>query len=287
MKKRKSFKGRNGGNPRRRTTAGGGWIFGLHAVRAALENPARSHQRLLATEPVAAEISEWLSGPEPGAADRGVPAPEIMTRDDIAAFLPRDAVHQGIALLADPLPEMALAEICDRLAAADHAVVVVLDRVTDPHNVGAVLRSAAVFGAAAVVVSERGAPEATGTMAKAASGALEVVPLIRETNLSRALDALKSAGFWCAGLDADADTTLAEAKLSGKTALVLGAEGAGLRRLVRERCDFLVRIPAPGALSSLNVSNAAAIALHECVREPVHTDDATPEQRRINRGTTE
>ena len=263
MKKRKSFKDRNERTPKLRESGASGrkdgWIYGLHAVHAALRNPARVHHRLLVTEKVADELSEL-------AREIDMPPLEIVKRDDIDAVLPRDSVHQGVALLTAPLEEVALDDICAEAASADHAIMVVLDRVTDPHNVGAVLRSAAVFGAAGVVVSERGSPEATGTMAKAASGALDSVPLIRETNISRALDALKEAGFWCAGLDGEAETTLAQAKLTGKTALVLGAEGAGLRRLVKERCDFLVRIPAPGPISSLNVSNAAAVALYECAR---------------------
>jgi 23S rRNA (guanosine2251-2'-O)-methyltransferase len=259
MKKRKSFRERNERTPQRRESGGNGWIYGLHAVHAALRNPDRSHQRLLATEKIATDLSELSS-------EFQIPSPEIVKRDEIDALLPRDSVHQGVALLSAPLPQVALEDICDQMATAERGIVVVLDRVTDPHNVGAVLRSAAVFGAAGVVVSERGAPETTGTIAKAASGALETVPLIRETNISRALETLKAAGFWCAGLDGEAETTLAQAKLTGKTALVLGAEGAGLRRLVRENCDFLVKIPAMGPMASLNVSNAAAVALYECAR---------------------
>lgn len=266
MKKRKSFRDQNERTPQRRdsppVSKGGGWIFGIHAVYAALGNPARLHKRLLTTEKNAAELPNFAELD----AEIQIPRPEIVKRDQIDPLLPRDAVHQGIALQCAPLANVALEDICDRMAEADHGVIVVLDRVTDPHNVGAVLRSAAVFGAAGVVVSERGAPETTGTIAKSASGALESVPLIRETNISRALDTLKEAGFWCAGLDGEAETTLAQAKLTGKTALVLGAEGAGLRRLVKERCDFLVRIPAAGPMASLNVSNAAAVALYECAR---------------------
>ena len=224
-----------------------------------MRNRERTHQRLLATEKIAANL------PELGLKN-GVPSPEIVNRDDIGAVLPPGAVHQGLALLSEPLTYVALEDVCAETKTTDQAIVIVLDRVSDPHNMGAVLRSAAVFGAACVVVSERGAPETTGVMAKSASGALETVPLIRETNISHALDTLKEAGFWCAGLDGEAKTTLAQAKLTGKTALVLGAEGAGLRRMVRERCDFLVRIPALGPISSLNVSNAAAVALYECAR---------------------
>ena len=176
------------------------------------------------------------------------------------------AVHQGIALLAYPLADEDLGLIQDRLGEAKTGVVVVLDQATDPQNVGAVLRSAAAFGALGVVVPDRHAPEAGAVMAKAASGALETVPLIRVTNLARALDDLKKMGFWCVGLDGTAAESLAEADLSGLIALVVGAEGTGLRRLSRETCDRLVRIPISGAMESLNLSNACAVALYELAR---------------------
>lgn len=220
-----------------------GWLFGRHAVAAALANPARRRRRLLATAEGAARL------PAAGA--------EIVERPVLDAALPAGAVHQGVALLADPLPEVRLAEIAAR--SPERAAMVALDRVTDPRNVGAVLRSAGAFGASAVIVADRHAPEATGTLAKAASGALETVPLARAGNLARALRTLKEAGFWIVGLDAEAPQDLAD--LPGRCALVLGAEGTGLRRLTRETCDLTARVA--GAGGSLNVSATAAVALYE------------------------
>jgi 23S rRNA (guanosine2251-2'-O)-methyltransferase len=194
-------------------------------------------------------------------------AVEVADRAMLNRLLPVGAVHQGWALAALPL---ALPDLDDVLRDAARrpcrTVIVVLDRVGDPHNVGAVLRSAAAFGAAAVIVAEHGAPPATGVVAKAASGALDQVPLVRATNLARTLDRLKAAGFWCCGLDAAAPKPLAAIDPGPRVALVLGAEGGGLRRLVREECDWLARLPTRPEHPSLNVSNAAAVALYELVR---------------------
>lgn len=243
----------------RRPATGGGaaWLFGLHAVRAALANPERRLHRLLLT----AEAAAALGMPLPA----GRPAPERVERAALDTLLP-GAVHQGAAILAEPLEPLRPEDVARLGANRADAVVVVLDQVTDPHNVGAILRSAAAFGAGAVMVQDRNAPPETGTLAKAASGALELVPLARAVNLARALDALKEAGFWIVGLEAGAPQSLTAANLSGRIALVLGAEGQGMRRLVRERCDTLVRLPMSGAVDSLNVSNAAAVALYEIVR---------------------
>ncbi len=242
-----------GTQPRRREARGRGrdpqgpyWIYGAHAVRAALSNPARKVRRVLATREAAAAL------PEDAAAERAEAAA-------IAALLPPGAVHQGLAALVDPLSPPPLA---DALAAAPGPVLV-LDQVTDPRNVGAILRSAAAFGAAAVIVQDRHAPIEGGAMARAAAGALERIPLLRAVNLARTLDALKQAGLWIVGLDADAPTALAEAGLGDRRlALVLGSEDEGMRRLTREACDLTVRLPQSRAVESLNVSVAAAVALY-------------------------
>lgn len=241
--------------PRRPRTPNGrdNWLWGLHAVTAALANPARRVQRLAATTEGAEKLRRVTQA-----------TPEIVDRQSIDRLLPPGAVHQGVALLADPLDQPGLDDII--AGADDTATLVILDQVTDPHNIGAVLRSAAAFGAAGVVQPEHGAPRATGIVAKAASGALEEVPLVTVTNLARALDRLKIAGFWRIGLDSAAAETLAAAAPSGRIALILGAEGKGLRRLTRERCDLLVRLPTRPPINSLNVSNAAAIAMYELVR---------------------
>ena len=234
--------------------AGDRWLYGHHAVAAALNNPRRRPERLLAT----ANAAERLKRDCPGA------VPEIVERPAIDAVLPPGAVHQGLALLAPPSAAPSLEELLERLPA--DALLVVLDQVTDPQNVGAILRSSAAFGACAVIVPRHHAPPVSGALAKAASGALEHVPLVEAGNLDRALQKLKEAGFWCIGLDAAADRSIAGARLDRRLALVMGAEGSGLRRLTAERCDLLVRLPTQGPIATLNVSNAAAVALYELSR---------------------
>ncbi|MBY0335453.1 MAG: RNA methyltransferase [Acetobacteraceae bacterium] len=244
-------------SPRRPEPEGAVWLHGLHPVAAALANPARRLRRLLLTQQGEAELAARLPPPWRLAHER-------VQREHLSAILGPEAVHQGIALLADPLEHPPLTRLVD----ATEGPVLVLDQVTDPRNVGAILRSAAAFGAAAIVVQERHAPRETGALARAASGALEAVPMLREVNLSRALLALKDAGFWVVGLEAAGPVTLAQSGLAGRrVALVLGAEGEGLRRLTRETCDELVRLPIRPRMESLNVSAAAAVALYELVRE--------------------
>jgi 23S rRNA (guanosine2251-2'-O)-methyltransferase len=243
------------------------WIYGRHAVRAALANPERQWQELVS---LAAQESEarMLAGAAQ-AQHRGASAAiRILDRAGFAALLPAGAVHQGLALRVDPLAEPDLDELLRGLpTGSSRQVVVALDRVADPHNVGAVLRSAAAFGAAAVLVLRQGTPPVSGALAKAASGALESTPLVRVVNLARALDRLKRAGFWICGLDAGAMTPLSALDLGARVVLVLGSEGGGLRRLVRLCCDCLARLPTREHQPALNVSNAAAVALYELVRD--------------------
>lgn len=228
------------------------WLYGSHPVHEALKNPRRTLHRLLATSKAAQAL--------PSTAPARI-RPELATSEEIAGLLPDGAVHQGLALHAAPLPALALEDV---LAPPDESTappVVFLDQVSDPHNVGAVLRSAAAFGAAAVIVQDRHAPQVTGVLAKSASGALEHVPLIRVTNLARALETVANAGYFRLGLAGEAEEVLGKTDLPDKIALVLGAEGPGMRRLTREKCDTLVRLPTHEPISSLNVSNAAAVAL--------------------------
>lgn len=235
------------------------WLYGTHAVLAALDNPDRYLRRLLLTR----EAREALGSDLPASSMQ----PETVDRLKLDALLPPGAVHQGIAALVDPLEDGGVESLKEPQDEDAREIVLLLDHVTDPRNVGAILRSAAAFGARAVIVTDRHAPEATGALAKAASGGLEVVPLIRVTNMSRALDLLAEYGFWRVGLEMETDKTLAEAVEGIKrVALVLGAEDEGLRRLTREKCDFLAKLPMTGAVESLNVSAAAAVALYECVR---------------------
>jgi 23S rRNA (guanosine2251-2'-O)-methyltransferase len=180
---------------------------------------------------------------------------------DLGRLVPGDAPHQGLVAEVDPLEEIWLGDLLEQ-GADDKRPLVVLDQVTDPHNVGAILRSAAAFGAAAIVTQDRHAPLESGVVAKSASGALEVVPWVRVVNLARALDEIADAGFWRIGLAGGAETTLAEALGPKRVALVLGAEGEGLRHNSEAHCDALARLPISDAIESLNVSNAAAIALY-------------------------
>lgn len=228
-------------------------LWGIHAVAAALANPVRRIVRLSLTDNAENRLAEAVKA-------HGLTAERVHPRD-LDRLLGEDTVHQGALAVAEPLPAPALDEVAAAAVAAGRPLVV-LDQVTDPHNVGAVLRSAAVFGASGLVMVRRSAPPLGGALAKAASGALEHVPVVLVANLARALGDLAGLGLRRIGLDGEAGQLIEATDLSGGVALVLGSEGRGLRRLTRESCDALVRIGAAGAIASLNVSNAAAIALH-------------------------
>jgi 23S rRNA (guanosine2251-2'-O)-methyltransferase len=225
-------------------------LWGHHAVEAALNNPERRHHKLWATR----EAIEQLDGELPQ--DFTV---EYAGMPDLDRLVARDAPHQGLVLDCAALDDVFLDQV---LKAEPDRPLLVLDQVTDPHNVGAILRSAAAFGAAAIVTQDRHAPPEGGVIGKAASGALEVVPWVRVVNLARALEDMAAAGYWRIGLAGEAETTLAQALPAGPVALVLGAEGPGMRHNVASHCDALARLPIGEDMESLNVSNAAAIALY-------------------------
>jgi 23S rRNA (guanosine2251-2'-O)-methyltransferase len=222
-------------------------FWGRHAVAAALANPAREMVRIWATREAGAGF------------DFGATPVTWSDVADLGRMVPRDAPHQGLVAEVERLDDILLADLLDR--AADGRPLIVLDQVTDPHNVGAILRSGAAFGALGLVTQDRHAPPESGALAKAASGALETVPWVRVVNLARALEEMAQAGFWRIGLDGEAETLLADALGPPRIALVLGAEGEGLRQNTAAHCDALARLPITG-IESLNVSNAAAIALY-------------------------
>ncbi|HME26368.1 MAG TPA: RNA methyltransferase [Acetobacteraceae bacterium] len=236
------------------TPRGAIWLYGLHAVAAALANPSRRLRHLMLTEEAQQTLAQRQPPPWP------LP-PEQVERGRLDHLLGRDIAHQGAALLADPLATPSLQHALER-----PGPLIVLDQVTDPRNVGAILRSAAAFGVAAVITQDRNAPDETGALAKAASGALETVPLLRAVNIARTLIALKAAGIWTVGLDTGGATLSGPVLGDRRVALVLGAEGEGLRRLTRETCDEIAGLRMPGKMDSLNVSAAATVALYELTR---------------------
>ncbi len=229
-------------------------LWGRHAVEAALNNPDRQHRKLWATREAIETLAKELGGELP--ADFPI---EYADAADLARLVARDAPHQGLVLECAALEDIHLDEV---LGGDPARTIVVLDQVTDPHNVGAIMRSAAAFGAAAIVTQDRHAPPEGGVVAKSASGALEVLPWVRVVNLARALEQIAEAGYWRIGLTGEAETTLAEALPAGPVALVLGAEGEGMRQNIAGHCDALARLPIGDAIESLNVSNAAAVALY-------------------------
>jgi 23S rRNA (guanosine2251-2'-O)-methyltransferase len=240
-----------------RANVGAQWLYGLHAVEAALANPRRKLGRAVltprATETLGPKLLDRVrvETQEPGAIDR---------------LLPPGAVHQGAALEAWPLKSPDLDDILAAPQPLGRKVILVLDQLSDPHNVGAILRTAAAFGVTAVIVQDRHAPPQSGALAKAASGALDTVPYVEVVNIARALDELAKRGFWRIALAGDGEQSLSDAVPVGDVALVLGSEGSGIRRLVREHCEASAFIPISRTVESLNVSNAAAIALYELRR---------------------
>ena len=228
-------------------------FWGRHPVSAALANPARTVRRVWGTREALATFGGFPS-------DLPVTYAEVA---DLGRLVPQDAPHQGVVIEVDPLPDIWLGDLLEEAAnEGPDRPLIVLDQVTDPHNVGAVLRSAAAFNAIGIVTQDRHAPPESGALARSASGALETVPWVRVVNLARALDEIGEAGFWRIGLTGHTDRTLAQAIGSGRVALVLGAEGEGMRQNTEAHCDELAKLPISHKVESLNVSNAAAIALY-------------------------
>ncbi len=232
------------------------WLYGLHAVRAALANPKRFVKRAVLTARAVEEIGPQLLGRV---------KQDVTEMGGVSKVLPDGAVHQGVALLVEPLPRRDLADVLAEVT-GKRRVVLIMDQITDPHNAGAILRTAAAFGVSAVVMQDRHSPPESGVLAKAASGALDIVPLIVAVNIARTLEELGKLDFWRIALAGDGDLTLRDAMHPNDIALVVGSEGDGVRRLVRERCDVSAYLPIDAAMESLNVSNAAAVALYEVGR---------------------
>jgi 23S rRNA (guanosine2251-2'-O)-methyltransferase len=236
--------------PKREREAGDTlFLYGLHTVELALKNPRRRPLRLLATRNAVARLRERFDGPLPL-------EPEEASPYSLDRLLGSDAVHQGVALEVEPLGRLTEADL------AGARLVLALDQITDPHNVGAILRSACALGVDAVLTTARHSPAESGVLAKSASGALDLVPVLEVRNLGDSLESLKRQGFQLVGLDSEAPSALEDAVLSRPVCLVLGAEGKGLRQRTRETCDVLARLDMPGPIKSLNVSNACALALY-------------------------
>ena len=257
--RKSSFRGPRQGRARKPSRGGlagdpASWLWGWHAVEAALSNPARPKpDRVMATAERAAQIAVLAPGLKV----------ETLENGDIARCLPPGAAHQGVAVKTPPLEGQALEDV----AMPTQGVLLMLDQVTDPQNVGAILRSAAAFGVRGVVMQDRHAPQLGGALAKAAAGAVDKVSVVRAVNLARALDKLSDLGWTIVGLAGTGDQSLEQALDGAPIVLVMGSEGEGMRRLVQEHCDRLARIPMPGGFESLNVAAAAAVALYEASRK--------------------
>jgi len=241
-------------NPRENTASKNEVIlYGRHAVISALKNRKRRLQKLLITAENRTEIEKL-----------GLKIPfTIIDKKDFAKFLPEDAVHQGFALYCQRLETYDITDLTVMAEAKPRCHILILDQVTDPQNIGAIIRSCAAFNTLGLVVQDKNSPLESGAMAKAAAGTIEFVPVARVTNLSRAIETLKEAGFWVMGMNGYAETTIDKINKDGKIAIVMGSEGKGMRRLVQENCDTSVKLPISPDVESLNVSTAAAIALYE------------------------
>ena len=231
-------------------------IYGRHPIELALQNKRRRILEIYATR----EGGSALKIPS------GIPV-KYVDKKGLDSLVGRDALHQGVVAKCAPLVQPSIEELLKSVEKAESTVIMILDQITDPHNIGAILRSSVAFDAAAVIVPEAGVPEETGTLAKSASGALELIPFIRVPNLSRLMGKLKQDGFWCIGLDGYAQQSITTIKLPKKCAFVMGSEGSGMRRLTKEICDYNAKLPMNPAIESLNVSNAAALTLYEFRRQ--------------------
>ena len=232
-------------------------LYGRHPVLAAINNVNRKINKIFCTKENAEEIKKALSQSK-----RNISV-SIVDRKELDKMLPRDAVHQGFALLCQELEDYTLDEICRLAEEKQNCHILILDQVTDPQNIGAIIRSCVAFDTLALVLQDKNSPTETGTMAKASAGMIEQLPICRVTNLSRAMAQLKDSGFWIIGMDGYAKTYIDSVNKNGKIAIVMGSEGKGMRRLVEESCDTTVKLPIAPTVESLNVSTAAAIALYE------------------------
>ncbi|MGB4107727.1 MAG: 23S rRNA (guanosine(2251)-2'-O)-methyltransferase RlmB [Alphaproteobacteria bacterium] len=235
-------------------------LYGFHAVREAWLNPERKIHALCANEQALKGFEQTIQDARAKGLQR--PQPVTVEKEKLDSMLPRGAVHQGLALACAPLGDIFVQDMIIAAMNKTDVVLVMLDQVTDPHNVGAILRSASAFGAAGMIMQKKYAPEMDGVLAKSACGAVEHVPVAYETNLSRTIEELKEGGFFVFGLDEHTNKSIHDIKPGGKVVLVLGSEGDGIRRLVKEHCDELLKLPTDGPIQSLNVSNAAAVALY-------------------------
>ena len=234
------------------------YLYGRHPVTAAICNSKRVISALYGTKETAEELKKACLQ-----AHRDEKLIHLVSRQDIDKMLPKDAVHQGFAAEVTELPSLSLEDICDMANANESCHLLILDQVTDPQNIGAIIRSCVAFNTLALVVQDKNSPSESGAMAKASAGMIEHLPVVRVTNLSRAAEQLKKSGFWVIGMDGYAQTTIDRLDIKGKIAIIMGSEGKGMRRLVEEMCDTTVRLPISEKVESLNVATAAAITLYE------------------------